>query len=201
MTGSITDTQDETTPTPIHVFGPEAGADRWARGRLAAMRQSTKGGALDRGLAHRREEHDLADRAPAREEHHEAVDPDADPARRRHPVLEREQVRLVERLRLLVARRRVTDLLLEAPPLVVGIVELGERVADLHPADDRLEALDEALLGAVALGERRELDRVVEQERGLDEVRLDVLGDQVVDELAPGLLLGDLEPALAHPGA
>src|SRR3954470_3412923 len=100
------------------------------------MSQSTKGGAPGRALAHGWKQHDFADRAAPAEQHHQAVDPDADPTGRRHAVLEREQEALVERLGLLVAGGRMAALLLEAAALVVRVVELGERVADLHAADD-----------------------------------------------------------------
>ena len=119
------------------------------------------------------------------------VDADADPAGRRHAVLERVDVVLVERLGLLVARRGVTHLLLEARALVVRIVELGERVGELHAVGEGLEALDQPVVGAMALGERRELDGVVVQDRRLDQRRLDVLGDQVVDERGPVRLVRD----------
>ena len=114
--------------------------------------------------------------------------PSPTPAGRRHPVLERPHVGLVERLRLLVAAPQLLGLLLEAAALLVGVVELGERVGDLEAADVGLPALDQALLGAVALGERRHLDRVVEDEGRLDQGRLDLLREQAVDELAPALL-------------
>jgi hypothetical protein len=78
-------------------------------------------------------------------------------------------------------------LVLEPSPLLVGIVELGERVRDLDPADERLPALDQPVLGAVPLRERRQLHRIVEHERGLDQLRLDELREQSVDELSPSL--------------
>ena len=96
-------------------------------------------------VTHRRKQHDFADRAPSRQHHHETVDPDPDPARRRHPVLERLDERLVVGLGLLVAGAGQRALLLEPPALLVGVVQLGERVGDLQAADERLEALDEAL--------------------------------------------------------
>ena len=52
-------------------------------------------------------------------------------------MLERLDEVLVERLRLLVAAAQLLGLLLEAAALLVGVVELGERVGDLEPADDR----------------------------------------------------------------
>ena len=75
------------------------------------------------------------------------------------------QVVLVERVRLVVAGRAARAALAEqALALVVRIVQLAEGVADLHAAEERLEALDQARVVGRALGERRELDRVVDDE-------------------------------------
>src|SRR3954451_22416265 len=151
-----------------------------------------------RPLAQRGKEHNLPDGASAGQHHHQPVDADADPARRGHARLERLDERLVVGMGVLVAGRGGRALLLEAAPLLVGVVQLGERVRDLHAVGERLPALDEAVFRAVALGERRELDGVVQQERRRDELGLHVLGEQVVDELRPRLLPGHLEPALAQ---
>ena len=86
--------------------------------------------------------------------------------------------------RLVVAGRREADAVLEARALLVGVVELGERVAELLAAGDEFEPLHQAGLGAVALGERRQLDRVVRDERRLEERRLDGRAEDLVDELA-----------------
>src|SRR5437588_4052348 len=75
-------------------------------------------------LPHGGEKDDLADRLPAAQDHHQAVDADPDPAGWRHPVLERLQERLVVRLRLDVAGSGELPLLLEAGALLVGVVEL-----------------------------------------------------------------------------
>src|SRR3954466_11914510 len=130
---------------------------------------------MRRLVSHRRKEDHFPDGVAAAQQHDEAVDPHAQPARRRHAVLERLDEDLVVGLGLLVALGLQADLGLEARALLVGVVELGERVGDLHPAGERLEALDEAGLRAVVLGERRELDRVVHHDRRLLEVGLDVL--------------------------
>src|SRR4051794_4825624 len=148
--------------------------------------------------AHSGKEHNLPDGASAGQHHHQPVDADADPARRGHARLERLDERLVVGMGVLVAGRGGRALLLGAAPLLVGVVQLGERVRDLHAVGERLPALDEAVLRAVALGERRELDGVVQQEGRRDELGLHVLGEQVVDELRPRLLPGHLEPALAQ---
>src|SRR5579884_731906 len=57
-------------------------------------------------IPHGREQHDLTDRAPPGEEHDQAVDSDPDPARRRHPVFQGLDERLVVGLGLLVAGPR-----------------------------------------------------------------------------------------------
>ena len=46
-------------------------------------------------VAHRREQHDLADGVGSRQQHHEAVDAETDPAGGRHPLLERFHEELV----------------------------------------------------------------------------------------------------------
>ena len=79
---------------------------------------------------------------------------------------------------------------LEALPLHDRVVELREGVRDLHPAREGLPTLHQARVGAVLARERRELERVVEHERRLDQVRLDALREQVVGEREPGQALG-----------
>ena len=56
---------------------------------------------------------------------------------------------------LLVPALDLLALLLEAPALLVRVVELGECVGDLDAADEGLPALDQPLVAAVALGEGR----------------------------------------------
>lgn len=91
----------------------------------------------------------------AREHHHQAVDSEPDAAGRRHSLFERLDESLVVGLRLVVAAGDLGRLLLEAPALLVRVVQLGEGVGDLDPADEGLPALDQAGLGAVGLGEGR----------------------------------------------
>ena len=111
--------------------------------------------ALRSGVAHRGEKNDLADRPPAAQEHHQSIDPEADPGGRRHPLFERRQEGLVDRLRLLeLARAGVRAQLREALALLVGVVQLAEGVGDLDPPGVGLPALDEARLRAVGLGQR-----------------------------------------------
>src|SRR5437899_1073384 len=96
---------------------------RWLGCRVAAS-------APRLSIAHGGEEDDLADRAPTGQQHHDAVDPQSDAARRRHAVLQRLQEGLVEGLGLLVAGGLLAALFLEAGTLLVGVVELGERVRE-----------------------------------------------------------------------
>ena len=54
------------------------------------------------------------------------------------------------------------------------------------PADEVLEALDDPRLVVRRPRERRQLDRVVVEDRRLDQLRLDEVAERVVDELRPG---------------
>ena len=69
--------------------------------------------------------------------------------------------------------------------LLLRVVDLAERVAELHPAGEVLEALHERRVVVGRPRERRELDRVVVEDRRLDQVRLDEGLRRVVDELRP----------------
>ena len=92
-----------------------------ARGTSLAIHQSTNAEAaqsdLDEGskplLLQGREEDHFANGPLTRQEHGQTVDPDADATGRRHAVFQGEDVVLVERRGVLVARRGVPDLLLE----------------------------------------------------------------------------------------
>src|SRR5436305_12190348 len=103
---------------------PVTRAVRPARSRMARL------------VSHRREQDHFPDRAPPAEQHHQAVDAQAEAGGGRHPVLERLDEDLVVGLGLLAAGRQEALLVLEARPLLVRVVELGERVADLDAADD-----------------------------------------------------------------
>ena len=72
-------------------------------------------------VAHRGEQHDLADRVAPGQQHHQPVDTEADASRRRHPLLERLHEQLVVGLDLLLAERREPLLGLEALALDVRI--------------------------------------------------------------------------------
>src|SRR5690606_29971428 len=95
-----------------------------------------------RSVAHRREEHDLAQAVRPGEQHDQAVDAEPDAAGGRHAGLEGLDVVEVHRLGLFVAAGDLLRLLLEAAALLVRVVELREGVRDLKAADVRLPALD-----------------------------------------------------------
>src|SRR5690606_20563056 len=78
--------------------------------------------------AHVREQQHVADRGAAGQQHDQAVDADAQPAGRRHAVLERTDVVGVVVHRLVVAALLGRDLGLEARGLVLRIVQLGEAI-------------------------------------------------------------------------
>ena len=122
--------------------------------RAPCEEQSPNARLRDSGVPKRGEQNDLADRAPAGEDHHQAVQPQTEAAGGRHPVLERSDEVLVEGLRLLVAGPAKILLLLEATPLLVGVVQLAERVRDLDSSNEALEALREPFAGAMRPRER-----------------------------------------------
>src|SRR5271166_4668521 len=98
--------------------------------------QGTGSGASGRLRLHGaqlREEDDVPDTFRASQQHAQPVDPHAHPPRGRHAVLEGEQEVVVDALGL------APGLPLEHLALDVGIVLLGVRGRDLHPADAELE--------------------------------------------------------------
>src|SRR5438876_9209714 len=84
------------------------------------------------------EQDHVADRLLAAEHHREPVDAHAESAGRRHPVRERLDVVLVELLATHLAH------LPEEPfSLLLGVVDLGESVAEFDPTDKEFKALDD----------------------------------------------------------
>ena len=99
--------------------------------------------------------------------HRQPVDAQAEPAGRRHAVRERLDVVRVALLGLDVPARALVRLHREPRRLLLGVVQLAEGVAELHPADVVLEALDDPSVVVGRARERRELDRVVVEDRRL----------------------------------
>src|SRR5205823_7390918 len=104
-------------------------------------------------------------------------------------------------LRLHVSTGALLRLHTEALLLLDGVVELAERVADLGPADEPLEALDDLVAALRQPCERRETHGVVVQEGRVDQPRLDVVGERMVDELRPRFVLGRFDAALLEQSA
>ena len=95
------------------------------------------------------------------------------PPGRGHAVLQRPDVVGVERMGLLVARGALPHLVLEAAPLIVGVVELAECIGQLAAHDEELEPLGERRIDAMLLGQRGERLGVVKHEGRLHQVRLE----------------------------
>ena len=102
-------------------------------------------------------------------------------------------------MRLHISGRTHRGLRLETLALIDRIRELGECVGVLPPKDDQLETLHEARVVLSWPRERGDLDRVVEDERGLAQTRLHVLLEQVVQLLAHGVAARVLEHKVRHP--
>ena len=152
-------------------------------------------------LAKRRKEDHVADRVAAREEHREPVDPEPEPARRRHPVGERLDEVRVARLGAHVAGRALGLLEPEALGLLVRVVQLREGVSELHPAGEELEALDQPRVVVLRAREGRELERIVVEDRRLHELRLDEVAERVIDELGPRAVVRRVDPPAVEDGA
>ena len=127
--------------------------------------------------------------------------PTPSPGGRRQPVLERAHVILVHRVRFLVALRAFLQLLLEAIALLDRIVQLAERVGDLHLADVQLEPLDGVGIARPLLRQRRHFGWEVVHEGRLDERFLDQrLEDRRRDLPRPELRVdGDAEASPRGP--
>ena len=149
---------------------------------------------------HVREQQDVADGGGVGEQHDHAVDADADATRGGHAVLERAHVVLVVLHGLVVATGLLGHLRSEALGLVDRVVQLGERVGVLVAGDHEFKAVREARVLLVALGERRDLDRVIAHERGVHNGVLAQLVVDLGDELAGGPLGLGLDASLGARG-
>ncbi len=100
-------------------------------------------------------------------------------------------------MRLLVAGGACPHLRLEALSLILRVVELGEGVRDLPAIDVGLEPLDEPRIGAVHLGQGRNVARKSGDMDRLDQRVLDARGKSRLERLPPILAAGQCggEPA------
>ena len=135
------------------------------------------------------------------QQHDAAVDADSKAAGGGQAVLQGVDVVLVHHAGLLVSAGPELHLLLEPLLLVNGVVELGERVGVLVRGDEELEAVGEARVVLVALGERGHLDGVVDDERRVDEDGLAQLVEELGDQLTGGPLVLVLDTMLGAGGA
>lgn len=95
------------------------------------------------------------------EQHHHAVDTDAQTGGRRQAVLQRGDVVFVVEHRFVVAGVFGVHLIGKALCLVFGVVQLGEAVADFTAADEELEAVGDFRVNVVAARQRRHFSRVL----------------------------------------
>ena len=135
---------------------------------------------------HGGEQNDIPNGIAAGQKHGAAVYAYAETAGGGHAVLEGVYEVGVHHAGLVVALRAQLDLLFEAGLLVDGVVELGEGVAHLTAADEKLEALGEARVLRTALGERRDINGVHGDKGGLYHELLDLLVVALVERMAPG---------------
>ena len=147
------------------------------------------------GLHLREEEHFLNGRLTG-EQHHEAVDADADARGGGHAVLERAEEVLVDDHRFVIALVGQAHLIHETLFLVDGVVELRVGVGQLLAVDHQLETLGQAGFAAVHLRERRHFDGIVGDEGGLDELAFAGFAEDFVDQLALAHALIDLDAEL-----
>ena len=110
-------------------------------------------------------------------------------------MFDRKQEILIDALRLFITGGPQAFLSLKAGPLVHGIVQLGECVGDLYPAGEELESFDKTWVIGSALGQRRDVDGIVTDERGLNQRRLDVAFEERLDQLA-GRGRDEIDPPL-----
>ena len=87
------------------------------------------------------EEYDVADGAGVGQEHDEPVDADTQPTGGREPVFEGSEVVIVDDHGFVVSGFLLDDLVFESGPLLSGVDELAEGVAEFSPGNDALEPL------------------------------------------------------------
>ena len=131
------------------------------------------------GFSERGEEDHVANRRLIREEHGQPIDPHAQTSGRRHAVFERPHVVFIDRMCLVVTGFLEAGLLIEAPPLVDGIIQLREGIGNFHARHEKLESLSKVGVVAMRLRERTELPGVVHHKGGLDQLRLNQLPRKV----------------------
>lgn len=92
-------------------------------------------------------------------------------------------------MRLIVASLALLELVEEAAFLVNRVVELREAVGQLAAVDEELEAVRDARVFRIALGERRDLRRMARDERRLHQGLLDLLLEGLVEDATDAMAL------------
>ena len=135
------------------------------------------------------------------EHHREPVDADAEAAGRRHPVRERLDVVRVARLGLDVAAGALGLPASRSAPACSSesLISVNALPSSMPPTKYSKRSTIAVLVAHAR--ERRELDRVVVEDRRLDQVRLDEVRERVVDELRPGLVVLRVDVAGVEPRA
>ena len=119
------------------------------------------------GGAHEGEKDDLADVLGAGEHHNEPVNADAATAGGGHAAFDGVKELLIHGMGLLIAFGALLHLLGKPLPLINGIIELAEGVADLLSPHVAFEPSGETGMEGVPLCQRRGLDWVAHNKRGL----------------------------------
>src|SRR5581483_5718983 len=118
-------------------------------------------------LTHGGEENHIADGLLVGHEHSKTINADAETSGRRHADFKCLQEVLVEHLRLFISLRALVRLVLETRPLVQGIIQFGKGVPHLQATNERLKAIGQTRKLTVLLGQRRDIQWIVDQEKRL----------------------------------
>lgn len=154
---------------------------------------------VDFGPHHGKEE-DFAEVFGTSEEHDEAVDSDSASAGGWHPAFEGEEELLVHGVGFVVAFVAFAELLFESFPLVDGVVDFAESVADFASEDVPFESAGESEAVGVFFGEGGCFYRVTDNERGLLEVGFDKVFEEFFDDSAEVVFLFGREADALHGG-
>ena len=151
------------------------------RGRGATF--PARGGLPSCFVPHVREKQHIPNARRIGKQHDQAVYSHTHAAGGRHAVFQRANVVVVEAHGLVVAHVLRLDLHAETLGLIHWVVQLGERVRVLVPANEQLEALREVRVVGALLGKGRHLERMIGHENGLHQLllgnRLEYLGDEL----------------------
>ena len=130
-------------------------------------------------------EQDVLDVRGVRNKHGQPVYSDSASPGGRHAVLHCPEEVLVHGVGFPIALALHFNLLLEPPALVHRVVQLGECVGELTPADKQFESFSEFRIVRMPLGQRRNLDGIIRNEGRILQTVLHEVFEEPVDHLAP----------------